>query len=321
MKNKRILITGGAGFIGSTLVGKFVDENEVFIYDNFERDSISKKSYYNHKNLKIIKGDILDSNEINKKLPDVDVIIHAAAIAGIDNVINHPTKTLKVNLLGTINMLDYAARMNKLERFVFISTSEVFGNQAFKVNETQSSSIGPVGEARWTYAISKLSGEHFVDSYRREHEMKTVILRPFNIYGPDQIGEGALKIFIESAINDNDIYIHGDGSQIRAWCYVDDFIEALELTLNNDIAIGESFNIGNARTATTILSLAETTIRVLNSKSKIKFIPKTYPDIELRIPDVSKAFDLLGFYAKTNMDEGIILTSKNAQIKRVFKSE
>lgn len=316
MKNKKVLITGGAGFIGSTLVGKFVNDNKIIIYDNFERDAISNKPFYNHKNLKIIKGDILDLNELRKKVPNVDIIIHAAAIAGIDNVINHPTKTLKVNLLGTINMLDYAVQLEKLERFIFISTSEVFGNQAFNVNETQSSSVGPVGEARWTYAISKLSGEHFVDSYRRQYGLKTVILRPFNIYGPNQIGEGALKIFIENAINNNDIYIHGDGNQIRAWCYVDDFIKALELTIDNDISIGESFNIGNARTATTILSLAETIIRVLNSKSKIHFVPKTYPDIQLRIPDVSKAFKLLRFYAKTNMDEGIILTSKSALLKR-----
>ncbi|MGI6614326.1 MAG: NAD-dependent epimerase/dehydratase family protein [Saccharofermentanales bacterium] len=308
--NKRIFITGGAGFIGSTLVGKLVENNEITIFDNFRRDSLSLKSYRNHRNLRIIEGNILDRELLLRSVPQSEVFIHSAAIAGVDTVIAHPTETMRVNLLGTAYALEAALRMNKLERFVDFSTSEVFGTSAFRAEEGNPTNIGPVGEARWTYAVSKLAGEHLTKAYHTEYGLPTVTLRPFNIYGPGQVGEGAMKIFIERALNDEDIQIHGDGSQIRAWCYVDDFIEGLLISINHPNAVGESFNIGNNRTAITILGLAETTIRVLNSKSKIVFIDKPYADIELRVPNVEKAFQKLGFKAKVDMDEGISLTAQ-----------
>jgi UDP-glucose 4-epimerase len=190
-----------------------------------------------------------------------------------------------------------------------ISTSEVFGSHAFKVNEVAETVTGAVGEARWTYAVSKLAGEHLTHAYHREYGLPTVTVRPFNIYGPGQIGEGAIQIFIRKALKNEDIYIFGDGNQIRAWCYVDDMIDGILLALTHEKAIGESFNIGNARAVTTIYGLAQIVCRILNSKSKIVFKEALSADIELRVPDVFKAKKLIGYQAKVDLDGGIEKTA------------
>ena len=164
---------------------------------------------------------------------------------------------MRVNVIGTYNALEAAvATSDTLERLVEFSTSEVFGQHAFNVQEAHVTTIGSVGEARWTYAVSKLAGEHMSHAYHFELGLPTVSVRPFNIFGPGQIGGGAIRAFIEAALAGRDLEIHGDGSQIRAWCYVDDMVEAILLALEHPAAVGESFNIGNARSAVTIYDLA-----------------------------------------------------------------
>jgi UDP-glucose 4-epimerase len=140
--------------------------------------------------------------------------------------------------------------------------------------------------------------------------MPVVTVRPFNVYGPGQTGEGAIQIFIKRAMKNETIKIDGDGTQIRAWCYVDDFVDCLIRCLNNPNAIGQSFNIGNARAVTTILGLAETVCRVLKSDSKIEHMPPLSADIALRIPSVDKSEELLGFKAQVDLEEGIRRTAK-----------
>ena len=135
-------------------------------------------------------------------------------------------------------------------------------------------------------------------------------MRPFNVYGPGQTGEGAIQIFIRKALNNEDITIYGDGTQIRAWCYVDDMVDGLLKALENPKAIGESFNIGNSRAVTTIYGLAEVVCRVLNSKSKIVFKDALSADIELRIPETKKADKVIDFKAKIDLEEGILRTAK-----------
>jgi UDP-glucose 4-epimerase len=166
-----------------------------------------------------------------------------------------------------------------------------------------------VGEARWTYAVSKLAEEHLAIAYHHEKGLPTTVVRPFNVYGPGQVGEGALRTFIRRAIGNEPIEIHGDGTQIRAWCYVDDMIEAVLLAMHHPKAVGESFNIGNQRAVTTIYGLASTVVRVLGSTSRISFTRKDYVDVELRIPSVEKASQLLGFDAKIDLEEGILRTA------------
>lgn len=311
LTGKRIFITGGAGFIGSALCGKLVDENQVTVYDNLSRDSLKYKSFRDHPNLSLVSGDILDAEALDRACAETSPthFVHCAAIAGIDTVIKSPVSTLRVNMLGTSNALEVAHRVDGLERMVCFSTSEVFGQQAFQSSEDTQAVIGTTGVARWTYAVSKLSGEHLAIAYHTEFHMPTVVLRPFNVYGPGQIGEGALSIFIKRALNNDTIEIHGDGTQIRAWCYVDDMVRAVLMTLEHPKAVGETFNIGNKRAVTTIYGLANTVIRVLDSASEIVFVRRDYADIELRVPDVHKAEALLGYVAQVDLETGIARTA------------
>ncbi|MBO1511734.1 NAD-dependent epimerase/dehydratase family protein [Metabacillus bambusae] len=309
IKNETIFITGGAGFIGSTLAGLLVANNKVIIYDNFARNSIKDKPFFNHPNLTLIQGDILDLAFLKDCISTATYIIHCAGIAGIDTVVKSPITTMQVNMVGSANLLEAASGLPNCKRVICFSTSEVFGQIAFQSNETSPAVLGAVGEARWTYAVSKLAEEHLAYAYFKERGLPTVTVRPFNVYGPGQVGEGALKAFITKALKNEDITIHGDGTQIRAWCYVDDMVEGIIHCMTSPNAVGESFNIGNSRTVTTIYGLANTVIRVLNSSSDIRFVPKTSADIELRIPSTQKSKEIIGFEAKVDLEEGILKTA------------
>lgn len=314
---KNIFITGGAGFIANTLISKLIDTHNITVYDNFERDTLSSSKVYNHKNLTIVKGDVLDYDTLllSMKTSNPNIVIHAAAVAGIDNVINHPVKTMRVNMLGTANVLEACKQLNIPDRIIDFSTSEVFGSMAFKSKEDDDTVAGSAGEARWTYAVSKLAGEHLAKAYSTEYNLPIVTIRPFNVYGPGQSSNGALQIFIDKALEGKDIHIDGDGNQIRAWCYVDDFVEGLMECITNPKAIGESFNIGNSRAVITILGLAQTICRVLNSSSKIIFDPPLSADVAIRIPSIEKAKNILGFQSKIDLEEGILKTAEHTKNK------
>ncbi len=310
IQNKTIFITGGTGFIGSTLAGNLAEGNRVVLYDNLTRNSLKDRPFKDHPNITLIRGDVLDFENVCHSMQGADIVVHCAAIAGIDTVIKSPTTTMRVNMIGSANVLEAAYRQSRIERVVCFSTSEVFGQQAFRSNETDKTVMGTVGEARWTYAVSKLAEEHLAIAYHKEKGLPTTVVRPFNVYGPGQVGEGAIRIFIERAIKHEPIEIHGDGTQIRAWCYVDDMIDGTLRTMVNPRAIGESFNIGNQRAVVTIYGLANTIVRVLNSKSPIRFSRKDYVDVELRIPAVQKARELLEFEAQVDLEEGIRRTAE-----------
>jgi UDP-glucose 4-epimerase len=310
LEGKTIFITGGAGFIGSTLAGRLVDHNRIVVYDNLSRNSLKDKPFKNHPNLGLVKGDVLDSAHVCQAMQGADIVVHCAAIAGIDTVIKSPVTTMRVNIIGSANVLEAAARLPRCERVVCFSTSEVFGPQAFRSSETDNAVMGKVGEARWTYAVSKLAEEHLAIAYYQERRLPTAIVRPFNVYGPGQVGEGALKTFVLRALKNKPIEVHGDGTQIRAWCYVDDMVDGVLLAMVHPKAVGESFNIGNQKAVVTIYGLASTVARVLDSKSPIVFTRKDYADVELRVPSVRKARELLGFEAKVDLEEGIRRTAE-----------
>lgn len=310
IESKTIFITGGAGFIANTLMRHYIDKNKIIVYDNFHRDTLSGSGLNNHPNIKVIKGDVLDANLLMDSMKNVDIVVHAAGIAGIDTVIKNPVKTMQVNMIGTANALEAATVNGVKDRFIDFSTSEVFGSMAFRSSEQDQTVAGSAGEARWTYAVSKLAGEHLAHAYHRQYNLPCVTVRPFNVYGPGQTGEGAIQVFIKRALNNETIHIDGDGNQIRAWCYVDDFVDCLIRCIEEPKAIGESFNIGNARAVITILGLAQTVCRVLNSKSEIVFDPPLSADIAIRIPSVEKAKEVLGFKAKVDLEEGIRNTAQ-----------
>ncbi len=306
---KRVFITGGAGFIGSTIIGRLIAENNIVVFDNFHRDTLSSSGLMGHPHLEVIRGDVLDYVAVRDAMSGADIVIHAAAIAGIDTVIKMPVQTMRVNMIGTANILEAARETGVTGRVLDFSTSEVFGSVAFRVSEEANTISGSAGEARWTYAVSKLAGEHLAKAYHTQYKLPTVTVRPFNVYGPGQTGEGAMQVFINSALRDEPLYIHGDGNQIRAWCYVDDFVDGLMACINSPRAVGESFNLGNARAVITVLGLAQTICRVLNSKSKIVFRPPLSADIAIRIPSVEKSQEVIGFKARVDLDDGILRTA------------
>jgi UDP-glucose 4-epimerase len=309
LRGKKILITGGAGFIGTTLARRLVDENEVVAVDNLHRDALSGTELDEHPNFTFLEGDVIDADQLRTLADGATHIVHCAAIAGVDTVLESPVRTMRVNVIGTYNVLEAAlATKDSLERLVEFSTSEVFGTYAYKVAEGDVTTQGSVGEARWTYAVSKLAGEHMAHAYHDELGLPTTSVRPFNVFGPGQIGGGAIRAFIETALAGQDLVIHGDGSQIRAWCYVDDMVEGVLLCLERPEAVGQSFNIGNARSAVTIYDLAQRIRRLTGADVEIRFQPLHYTDVELRIPNVDKARELLDFEAKVELDEGLART-------------
>lgn len=305
IQGKTIFITGGAGFIASMLISRLADNNKIVAYDNYTRNTLKDTPYASHPNVRQIEGDVLDLPTLKAAMAGADLVVHAAAIAGIESTVRSPVTTMQVNMLGTANALQAAKEVGGIERFVEFSTSEVFGSYAFKVDELQQTVTGAVGEARWTYAVSKLAGEHLAHAYYKEFGLPTVTVRPFNVYGPGQTGEGAISIFVRKALNNQDITIFGDGAQIRAWCYVDDMVDGVLAGLEHPNAVGESFNIGNSRAVTTIYGLAQAVCHVTGSHSKIVFKDALSADIELRIPKVGKAKELIDFEAKVDLEEGL----------------
>jgi nucleoside-diphosphate-sugar epimerase len=310
IEGKRIFVTGGAGFIASRLIDRLADANDVTAFDSFRRNALEGTRLAHHPRVRLVHGDVLDAEALAREAAGHGIFVHAAAIAGVDTVLKNAVTTMKVNMVGTLNALEAAVRLAGCERFVNFSTSEVFGTHAFKSGEDDTTSMGAVGEARWTYAVSKLAGEHLCHAYHKERGLPTVTLRPFNIYGPGQVGEGAIHVFITRALRNQEIQIHGDGDQIRSWCYIDDLVDALLLCLERPEAVGQSFNVGNPRGTITVHGLALAVVRVCESSSPIVFVPKPYVDVELRIPNIDKAKRLLGYQPKVHLEEGLRRTAE-----------
>jgi UDP-glucose 4-epimerase len=301
---QKIFITGGAGFIASHLVESLVDRHEITVYDNLHRNALQYLSIEDHPNLRIIEGDVLDADHLREALKGADVCVHAAAIAGIYSVGKSASHTMRVNFFGACNALE-AAKENGVKRFVDFSTSEVYGPFVYRGKESDMTTQGPVGEKRWIYAVSKLAGEHFAQAYGDEFGIEVNTVRPFNVYGPRQLGEGAVQQMINRAIKGEDITVYNDGTQIRSWCFVTDFIEALEQVILKEDLSGEVFNIGNPQATVTVLGLAELIIRLTGSASNIEFSPHPGPEVEMRVPDITKAMDLLGAQPKVDLITGL----------------
>jgi UDP-glucose 4-epimerase len=306
LQGKRVFITGGAGFIATTLARTLVEDNEIVALDSMHRDALTGTDLADHPNFTLHQADVLDADAVRELAQGATHIVHCAAIAGVDTVLESPVRTMRVNMIGTYNVLEAAvATEDTLERLVDFSTSEVFGTHAYNVREGSVSTIGSVGEARWTYAVSKLAGEHMAHAYHDELGVPTVTVRPFNVYGPGQIGGGAIRAFIEAALRGDNLTVRGDGAQIRAWCYVDDMVEAVRLCLEHPNAVGQSYNVGNPRSAVTIFDLAQRVKRLTGCSGEIVFAPLEYVDVELRIPNVEKAREDIGFDAKVELDDGL----------------
>ena len=305
IEGQRIVLTGGAGFIGSRVAQRLVDANQIVVFDNGHRNSLKDLPIATHPNLRVVSGDVLDASAVKRAVEGATHIVHLAAIAGVDTVLRMPVTTMHVNIIGTYHVLEAARECADIKRFIDFSTSEVFGSYAYKVREGDITGLGPVGEARWTYAVSKLATEHMAHNYGVQYGLPAVSIRPFNVYGPGQVGEGAIHRFITQALRDEDLTIHNDGSQIRAWCFIDDMVDGVLACLERPEAVGQAFNIGNPRSVVTIHNLAQTIVRLSGATSRIVHAIWEGVDVELRIPDIAKARKLLGFEPRVELEEGL----------------
>jgi len=308
LKDRKIFITGGGGFIGASLSKRLLGENKVVVYDNLHRNAIKHSNLLDHPNLEFVQGDVLDAAKLKEAMKGSDTVVHLASIAGVDTVVSMPVKTMEVALLGTYNVLRAAMEQPSLQRVIDFSTSEVFGRFADKVRESDPTPIGPAGEPRWTYAAAKLAGEHLAFAYYRQFGLPAVAIRPFNIFGPMQVGIGAVHVFIKDALKGYPLKINNGGGQVRSWCYIDDIVDAVILCAEKKEAIGNSFNIGNTRNTLTVMELAKMIKKLSGSGSDIITERKDAPDVEIRCPDISKAKKLLGFEPKVDLEAGLIKT-------------
>jgi nucleoside-diphosphate-sugar epimerase len=305
--DKRVCITGGAGFIGSHLAAKLIEKNDVVLYDNLHRNALQFTHLDGHPRLRLIQGDVLHYDATRRALDGCQIVIHCAAIAGVYTVDRSAVRTMEVNLLGTHQVVKAAIELG-VERFVEFSTSEIYGPFIHKGKEEEPTTIGPIGEGRWVYAASKLASEHLSYAHYREDNLPLAIVRPFNVYGPRQVGDGAIRGMLVQALQNLPITLYNDGTQIRSWCYVDDFVDGVMRCAEQPAAIGQAFNIGNPQGTATNFELANLILRLTNSRSEIVFKPHPGPEVDLRVPSIEKAARMLGFNPTVSLEAGISRT-------------
>lgn len=310
LSGAKILVTGGAGFIGRSLVNRLVKFSDVVVLDLVDEAEQKSRLGVAAEKATVIKGDVCNFETVEAAADGCTHIVHLASIAGVDTVMQKPVQTMEVITGGTMTILRVAEKLPGLKRLINFSTSEVFGDMAFKLSEGDPTALGAVGQSRWTYAVSKLMTEHLTYNYFKERNVPAASIRPFNIFGPGQIGLGAIHGFVVKALKGAPLEIHNDGIQIRAWCYIDDMVDGVILALAKDEAVGNSFNIGNPRSTVTIYNLAVLIKSLTNSSSEIRFVDWPFQDIELRVPNIDKAKKLLGFSPSVELQEGLLLTAE-----------
>jgi UDP-glucose 4-epimerase len=322
--NKHVLVTGGAGFIGSHLVERLLAENKsVVVLDDLSTGNRANlQAVGKNPNLRILEAKISTWAELPELVANAESIYHLAAAVGVDLVVKSPIHVLETNLHETEVLLE-AAAPHRVPLLV-ASTSEVYGkSEKPAFSEEDDLLIGPPHQSRWSYACSKLMDEFLALAYVQERKLPVTIVRLFNTVGPRQTGQYGMVLprFIAAARRGEPLRVFGDGQQSRCFCYVLDTVEALIRLQNTAAARGEVFNIGGTEEVT-ILLLAERVIETLGSKSKIEFVPYSeayapgFDDMRRRKPVVEKLRRVTGFCPKTSLTEIIQRTSKSLDAER-----
>ncbi len=302
----KILITGGAGFIGTHLADRLsqTKSNKIVLFDSFRRDSLKYASHLaNHPQIEVVNGDVLNAELVAAAMEGVDTVIHLAAIAGVSSYYSEPLNTLRINIIGTTNVLEQASKAG-VKSFIYFSTSEIYGPNALWVDEKTPCAIGSSSELRWVYATSKLAGENFCLRSAEKHGFSCTVIRPFNIYGPGQVGEGAISNFCRAVADGKPLIIHGDGSAIRAWCYISDLVDAVIAVMDRPSTSCRTFNIGNPREVETTLGLARRIVN-LSKNTELEFHEGVASEVRGRIPVIEAARQSLSFEPKVDLDEGL----------------
>ncbi|MBC8458441.1 MAG: GDP-mannose 4,6-dehydratase [Deltaproteobacteria bacterium] len=307
----KILVTGGAGFIGSHLAEKLLElGHEVFIIDNLwtgKLDNLLK--IQNHKRLHLVVNTILDESVMNELIFKVDHVYHLAAAVGVKKIMDHPVETLDINVKGTEMVLRLA---NQFKKKVFIaSTSEIYGKHLeHDLSEDDNRIMGTVKKRRWAYACSKTLDEFLALAYFDEKKLPIVIGRLFNTVGPRQTGQYGMVLptFVQSALLGKPIIVYGEGTQTRSFTHVKDVVEAITRLMDEPAAEGDIFNVGN-NTEVTINELAQKVKEMTGSNSEIEHIPyeKAYgpgfEDMEKRCPNIDKVKKLIVFEPSYDLEE------------------
>ncbi|NOD86270.1 MULTISPECIES: NAD(P)-dependent oxidoreductase [unclassified Ruegeria] len=319
----QILITGGAGFIGSHLAERLIGNgHEVTVLDDLSTGSLQNlSSVQDHSAFRFVEGSVLDATLVEELVGAADAVFHMAAAVGVKLIMDQPSQSIATNVDGTQNVLRAALRHKPL---VFIaSSSEVYGKASkFPFNEDDDLTIGATSILRWSYACAKTLDEFMALAYAREVDLPVIVLRFFNTTGPRQTGRYGMVVpnFIEAALAGQPIQVHGTGEQSRCFSHVADVIEALVRLLDVPEARGQVFNIGGEQEVT-IRGLAEKVIAMTGSTSEIRLVPyeEVYPegfeDMARRLPDVSKLRRFTGFSPARTLDDIIadIMAEKRAK--------
>ena len=304
----KILITGGAGFIGSHLAELLISEgNQVIALDN--QSTGSAKNLNPSSNLEVIKGSILDSNLVDSLMSKVTVCFHLAAALGVKNIVEHPLESLETNIKGSEIVLNAATKYQV--RTLLASSSEVYGkNPNQPLTEDSDRVLGSPKVARWSYSEAKAVDEFYAFQLNKQKKLPVTIARLFNTVGPRQSGSYGMVLprFVSAAVSNQPLTVYGDGSQSRTFSAVSDVVAALNELLKSDSTIGEVFNVGGNQLIT-IKALAEKVIKLTNSNSKIEY--KTYKEVygadfeepNSRVPDINKIKSAIGWSPKKGLDE------------------
>jgi UDP-glucose 4-epimerase len=307
----RVLITGGAGFVGSHLAEALLERgDEVFVLDNLSTGSIDNIQHLKpHPKFHYTIDTITNEPLLAELVDRCDTVVHLAAAVGVKLIVEAPVHTIETNVHGTEVVLKHA---NKKKKLVLIaSTSEVYGKSTdVPFREDADLVLGPTGKHRWAYACSKMIDEFLALAYWKERKLPVIIVRLFNTVGPRQTGQYGMVIpnFVRQALAGQPITVHGDGSQSRSFTYVGDVVRAMVDLINEPAAVGQVFNIGNEHEIT-INDLAAKVKSLAGSTSEITHIPYEqayeagFEDMPRRVPDISKIHELLGYAPTVELDE------------------
>ncbi|MFH1791614.1 MAG: NAD-dependent epimerase/dehydratase family protein [Candidatus Omnitrophota bacterium] len=310
----KILITGGAGFIGSHLARALVKEkHEVCVIDNLQTGSLGNiKDLSSCGNFRFVMDTILNGHVMKTLIRRSDIVYHLAAAVGVKYIIDNPLESIKTNIAGTEIVLELANKLGK-KKVIFASTSEIYGkNMSDKASfsETDDRLLGSTTITRWSYSCSKALDEFLALAYHREKKLPVVIIRFFNICGPGQTGRYGMVIprFVQQALLGHPITVFGDGRQTRSFTHVQDAVRAIIKLAASAKAVGEVFNLGNPQ-GITIGDLARKIKKMTGSGSEIIRVPyekayeKGFEDMRHRRPDIAKIRKCIGFKPKKGIDD------------------
>jgi UDP-glucose 4-epimerase len=305
-----VFLTGGAGFIGTALARHFLEQGaRVTVFDVFVRDAMQYfPEVAKHPNLRLVKGDVRNLAAVKTAIGDASLVFHLAAIAGVSKYFRIPAEVMEINVIGTYNVLEAIKDNRNVRAFFDFSTSEIYGSDCFNARENGKLTMENFTERRWTYASSKVASEKFGMAYYWQYGVPFVGIRPFNIYGPGQVGEGVISYFLNNCLKGNNIKVTGDGAQARTYCYVSDFVAGIDILLANlEQAVGLSFNIGRATEIISVYSLAELAREVSSATVAIEFVKHAGEDVLVRAPNTERMQEF-GFQPRVQLREGLAIT-------------